>query len=314
MNPDISVIISFLNEEENLEKLVNELNNYFSTISPLKTEIIFVDDGSTDDSVSILETMGHNSYDATLIKLSKNYGSHSALRAGIMHTKGKFVTFLAADLQDPLELIDKLYKKCIEGFDIVFAFRDKVKSGFIEKFFSKLYARLMKIFVADNFPQNGFDIVMFNQRVRDELNQNVEVNSSLFLQIITLGFKQVSITFNRNPRFAGKSKWTLTNKIKMVIDSFVAFSYAPIRFVSIVGILLSILGFGWMSYIILRAILFQNFVSGWPSLIAILMIGFGITNISLGIIAEYLWRTLAVSRKRKVFIINEIVALNKNHL
>ena len=110
-------------------------------------------------------------------------------------------------------------------------------------------------------------------------------------------------------RAAGKTKWTLSKKIKLVIDSFIAFSYAPIRFVTYAGILFFIIGIAWTVYITTRKIIFNDLASGWPMLTSILFLGFGLTNISLGIIAEYLWRTLDVSRHRPVFVIDEIIEL-----
>ena len=164
----------------------------------------------------------------------------------------------------------------------------------------------MQKFVIKNYPKNGFDIVMFNNKVASELNSHVESNSSIFLQILNSGFKQDSITYKKNARQKGKSKWTLSKKIKLFIDSFVGFSYFPLRFISLLGILMFVIGFFWMTYIIIRSIILHDLTPGWPSLIAILMIGFGITNLSLGVIAEYLWRTLDASRNRKVFIIDQI--------
>jgi dolichol-phosphate mannosyltransferase len=152
---------------------------------------------------------------------------------------------------------------------------------------------------------------MFNRKVADEVNKNVEANSSIFLQILGLGFRQESISYKKRERQTGVSKWTLSKKIKLFIDSFVAFSYAPIRFVTIVGIIFFIVGMIWTLYIVIRKIFFQDLAAGWPALMSILMIGFGITNISLGIIAEYLWRTLDASRKRQVYIIDEIKILKE---
>lgn len=311
MEYDISIIIPLLNEKDNLKTLVSELNDYIPKLKDKKVEVLFVDDGSTDGPSEILQNLTHASYRARIVKLSKNYGSHAALRAGILHSEGDFVIFVFADLQDPLELVERLYVKCREGYDIAIAHRDTVQSGILERFFSRLYAKLMKFFVVSTFPENGFDIVMFNKKVKNELNQNIENYSPLFLQILKLGFRQTLVTYHKNARISGKSKWTLSKKIKMVIDSFIAFSYAPIRFVSLTGIILALLGFIWMSYLIIRTVIFKDLSPGWPSLIAILMIGFGITNISLGIIAEYLWRTLDVSRNRKAFIVDEIISCEK---
>lgn len=168
----------------------------------------------------------------------------------------------------------------------------------------------MRKYAVKNFPQEGFDIVMFTAKVRQEINDNIEANSSLFLQILSCGFKQTSVTYHKEKRKAGKSKWTFWKKIKLVIDSFVAFSYAPVRLVTVTGVIFSSCGFMYAGYLFFRALVYHDLQQGWPALVSILMIGFGITNISLGIIAEYLWRTLDASRKRKVFIIDEIVELN----
>jgi dolichol-phosphate mannosyltransferase len=198
-----------------------------------------------------------------------------------------------------------------EGNDIIWAQRESTKVPWGEKMFSKFYARLMQKFAFKNFPEKGFDIVMFNKKVAAEVNKNVEANSSIFLQILGMGFRQTSITYKKRERQTGVSKWTLSKKIKLFIDSFVAFSYAPIRFVTIVGISFFFVGALFAVYIIVRKLVYNDLAAGWPATMSILMIGFGITNISLGIIAEYLWRTLDASRKRQVFIIDDIKELNR---
>lgn len=309
---DISIIIPFLNEEDNIERLTYELNEFVSNNKEINFEIILVNDGSADRS---LEKIKGSIFPAhtKLINLSQNYGSHAALRAGILYAGGNFIVFSYADLQDPLENIILMFDKMNLGNDIVWAYRKTSKNSFFEELFSKGYARLMKKYVNKNFPENGFDIVMFNTKIREKLNQNIESNSSIFLQILNLGFKSESIEYIKNQRIAGKSKWGFSKKVKLLIDSFVAFSYMPIRLVSLVGISFFIVGIIWSGYIITRKLIFDDLSSGWPALISTLLIGFGITNISLGIIAEYLWRTLDASRRRPVFIIDEIIELNKNN-
>lgn len=312
MTPDISLIIPFLNEEENIPRLVSVLNAYLPSLG-LDIELIFVDDGSTDQSLERLKQAEHRQYTAKIISLSKNYGSHAALRAGILKASGCKITFLSADLQNPVELIGKLYHKSEEGYDVVWAEREKAEIEFVEKVFSKSYAWLMRKFAVSHYPQNGYDVVLFNTKVQNVLNQHIESNSSLFLQILTLGFRCASISYRKRAREAGQSKWTVSKKIKLLIDSFIAFSYAPIRLVSLAGISLAMLGFLWAVYLAFRALLFDDLNPGWPLLISTLMMGFGVTNISLGIIAEYLWRSLDVVRKRDVFIINEVIELTRKH-
>lgn len=309
MNIHVSIIIPFLNEAANISVLVNSLDQFFESHRNLSAEVLFIDDGSTDESVGLLSSFAPRYFAAKVIKLSKNYGSHAALRAGILHAKGKYITFMYADLQDPLELIIRLYQACESGTDIAWATRESTKAGFFEQVFSRNYAYLMKKFAIATYPENGFDIVMFGQRVQQVLNHHPESNSSIFLQILTLGFRQSFISYAKQARKVGKSKWTLGKKVKLFVDSFVAFSFAPIRMVTIVGVAMFVLGLLWTMYIIGRKILVNDLESGWPALISILMIGFGITNISLGIIAEYLWRTLDASRKRPVYIIEEVIEL-----
>lgn len=307
--PDITIIIPFLNEEDNVPNLGAGLLNFIESNKDILFEIVLVNDGSTDHSV---EAIRQTRFPAAtkLISFSQNFGSHAALRAGILHARGTYITFLYADLQDPVENIVNMFRKAKDGNDIVWANRADTKNSFFERQFSKLYSRLMRNYVNRKYPSKGFDVVMFNNKVKEAVNKNIENNSSVFLQILNMGFKQDFIEYQKLPRKAGKSKWTIAKKIKLLIDSFVAFSYAPIRLVSMIGILFFIGGILWTSYIVFRKIVFNDLAAGWPALISILMIGFGITNISLGIIAEYLWRTLDASRKRPVFIIDEIIELN----
>jgi polyisoprenyl-phosphate glycosyltransferase len=307
----ISLVIPIFNEYEGIPFLVNSLNEFFNKNSHLQAEVIFVNDGSNDKSYARLKESEHLTYRAKVINLSRNFGSHAALRAGISNATGDWICFNYADLQDPLELILFMSNKMANGADIVWAQRESTTVSIAEKIFSKGYAFMMRKFALHNFPDKGFDIVMFNRKVAEEVNKNVEANSSIFLQILGLGYKQDYITYQKKERRHGVSKWTIGKKVKLFIDSFVAFSFAPIRLVSIVGIMLFILGVSWTFYIIFRKVVYDDLATGWPAMISILMVGFGITNISLGIIAEYLWRTLDVSRKRPVFVIDEILELDQ---
>lgn len=308
----VSIIIPFLNEESNIVTLVRELSNYFEKENRFEKEVIFVDDGSLDNSKKLLIEQEHRNYTSKIISFSKNFGSHAALRAGILNASGDYITFMYADLQDPIQLISQLYDK-IENNEIIWATRNTTNNGILESSFSKSYSYLMKKYVSPSYPEKGFDIVMFSKKVSLIINQNIEANSSLFLQILTLGFKQDFVFYEKQPRKKGISKWTLSKKIKLFIDSFVAFSYFPVRLVSFIGIAFFLVGLAWTVYILYLKIVYNNLTSGWPTLISILLLGFGITNISLGIIAEYLWRTLDSSRKRPVFIIDEVIELNKNN-
>jgi len=312
MSPRISIISPFLNESGNIGNYIDSLNNFFIN-KPYSGEVILVDDGSTDNSIELLQGLQFGNYDIKLLKLSKNFGAQAAVRAGIKHATGDYITFLPADLQDPLDLIDRSLEIVREKeSDIVYAFRKTTNNSFFESVFSQFYAYMMKKFVNPKFPGKGFDIVFFNKKVKQNLDQNIELNSSIQLQILTLGYSSENVYYDKAERKVGKSKWIFAKKMKLFIDSFVAFSFAPIRLVSMVGIAFFIVGTAWTIYIILRKLIFDDLAAGWPALMSILMVGFGITNISLGIIAEYLWRTLDASRKRPLFIIDEVIELKKS--
>ncbi|MCX8080328.1 MAG: glycosyltransferase family 2 protein [Bacteroidia bacterium] len=307
----ISVIIPFLNEEENIPQLCRTLDVFFSSYKSAEAEVIFVDDGSYDNSVDVLKQQPYKNYKAKIVKLSRNFGSINALYAGLTKTEGDYVVFLYADLQDPVELISMLYEKILEGYEIVWAQRKSVDTD-NSRFFSRLYAWLMKRYAVKNFPSNGFDVAMFTRKVRNELIKNIEGNSSIFLHLLSLGFRQGYVLYDKRKRTLGKSKWNLSKKFKLVIDSFVAYSYLPIRLVTVAGIIFSVMGFLYSIFIFFYKLMGGKIAHGLSTIVIILLLGFGITNISLGIIAEYLWRTLDVSRRRPPFIIDEVIELNIN--
>lgn len=304
---DLSIIIPFFNEEEGIYELITKIEEYYQK-REFNFEIIFIDDGSTDSTSSKIKSQDFL-FPCKLISLSKNYGPHSAVRAGVVHSTSKFITCLPADLQISFDALEKMYAEMLEKNDIVFAIREVNENSFIENFFSRIHAHFMRKYVVKDFPLSGLETFMINEKVQQILNANIESNSSLHLQIFTLGFKKKLISIEKQARKNGKSKWTTLKKIKLLIDTFVSFSFVPIRTVSLVGIIFFIVGVVWTGYIIFRKFMYDDLVSGWPALLSILLIGFGITNISLGIIAEYLWRTFDVSRKRPVFIVDDIIDL-----
>lgn len=302
----VSIVIPFLNEEDNIEELVKYLNENCKEV-PFDAEIVFVDDGSTDNSIEILKKQEHPNFEAKIVKLSKNYGSHNAIRAGIQNCTYDICTFYSADLQEPFSIITRMYQEIVNGFEIVCGYKENVKIGKVEKFFSNSYSRLIRKCAVKDFPLEGVNTIMFTQKVKKILNNNIEKNSSIMLQIIDMGFKKKFIPYSLVARKQGKSKWTFGKRIKLFIDSFVNFSYLPIRAVSALGIIMSlvsiILAVGMTIY---KLCIDNQLPMGYPTLIVVILLGFGITNISLGIVAEYIWRILDSTRERPAFIIDEI--------
>lgn len=305
--PEISVVIPFLNEEENLPELINALETYLQTF-PAAVEVVFVDDGSSDGSVRLLENTEFRHFSAKLVRLSRNFGSHPAVRAGFMQASAPNCVWLGADLQEPLEIIGLGYEQIQAGYDLVCIQKRAVKVSKSEEMFSHLYSGLIRKYAIPNYPPLGINTIFFNEKVKKELNRNVESNSSVVLQVLSLGFRQKVLDVDYRERKRGKSKWSLAGKIKLLIDSIVAFSFFPIRLVSLTGFLFAFVGGLLALYlIIIKVFNLREVTLGWPSLISLLMVGFGLTNIALGVIAEYLWRTLDASRSRPVFIIDSVL-------
>lgn len=313
MAADISLIVPFYNESENIDDLCPLLDS-FAASRTYKLELVFVNDGSTDDSFAKLQAYEFENAAVRLISFTKNYGSHAAIRAGLTTVDSRFAMVFLADMQEPVELIDRLYAEiCATGYEVVYAKRAKSENEVYNKVGagSRLYSWLMRRFAVKDYPDGGFDNFIISQKVISILNAHIEPNSSVYLQILSLGFPHSFISCVYNERHRGVSKWTLSKKIKLFIDSFVSFSYIPIRAVSVIGILLALAGFIYALYIIIIKVFnLYQFEAGFPTLISLLLIGFGLTNFSIGIVAEYLWRTLDVTRGRPTFVIDRIIEKN----
>lgn len=303
----ISIVVPFLNEEEVIEEFCSVIDQYQKNFSA-NLELIFVDDGSVDTTiVKIQQYRFQYIKKIKIVKLSKNYGSHSAIRAGLLQVSYDVATWMGSDLQDPLELLELGKEKIEQGFEVVYFEKKSVKVSFTEKAFSKIYSQLMRKYAVKEFESGGINSIMLSQKILDVLNSNIESNSSIVLQILNCGYKHITIPLEFHARSGGKSKWTLSKKIKLFIDSFVAFSFMPIRLVSIVGILMFLIGTIIGICTIINRFINPSVPIGYSTLASIMALGFGITNISLGIIAEYLWRAYDAARKRPAFIISEVI-------
>ena len=239
--PEISVIIPFLNEEDNLPLMAAALEEYVPTLG-VPVEIVFVDDGSTDGSCEWLRNAEFRNFTAKLVRFSRNFGSHPAVRAGFMNASAPNCVWLGADLQEPLEIIGEGYKRIQEGYDLVLVQKNQVRVSKSEETFSRIYSAMIRKWAIPGYPEKGVNTIFFNEKVKKALNANPELNSSVVLQVISLGFKQTILNMNYKEREHGHSKWTFGKKLKLLIDSFVSFSFFPIRMVSVLGFVFAFAG------------------------------------------------------------------------
>ncbi len=302
----ISIIVPAYNEGLGVAKAHEAIVEAISRDLPaFRYEIIFVDDGSTDDTFQCINEICLRDQNVKAIKFLNNCGAHTAIRAGLENCTGDMAVFIACDLQDPPSVISALVKELVHPFDIVLAVRNNRKDSLKDRLFSKLFFSVMRRFVSDKLPSEGSSMYLMSKKVVDALRLLQEKNITLESIFVVLNFSHTKVFYERQARVEGKSRWTFSKKIKILIDFFVAYSYSPIRFVTVIGILISTIGLAWGAFIIGRTLLIGDLAPGWPALISVILIGFGVTNFSLGIIAEYLWRTLDESRNRPRFIIEK---------
>jgi dolichol-phosphate mannosyltransferase len=224
-------------------------------------------------------------------------------------SKGDACTFISGDLQDPPELIHSLISEWEKGVEVVIGVREWGKRQL--RIFPRIYYKLIKRFALANMPEGGTDVFLVDRKVVNVVTALNEKNTSIFGLILWSGFRQSLVSYQKGVRLAGISKWTLNKKIKLFIDTFVSFSYFPLRLISVFGILLAIVGFSYAFFIIFNRLFFSVPVEGWASLMVVILVVSGVQLIMLGIIGEYLWRNFDASRKRPVFIIDKTIGFNE---
>ena len=278
------------------EKILHKLEEY---------EIVFVDDGSGDNSWEIMNQIREMDENVRLVKLSRNFGEHAAILAGLSVCTGDCAVTKQADLQEDSELILQLYEKWKEGNKVVLAVRAERDEGAVKKFFANLYYTLMRKLVVKDMPKGGFDCYLLDRQVIEVLLMLDEKNSALTLQVLWVGFKSDRVYFHRKNREIGKSRWTLSKKVKLVVDSMMSFSYFPVRFMSFLGSAYAIAAVVWGIVLVAQKVSGVEDMPGWTSLMVLMLFSFGVIMVMLGLLGEYIWRALDASRNRPPFLIDE---------
>lgn len=302
-----SIVVPIYFNEENIPDTVPQLLGLQDALASYRLELIFVDDGSGDASLALLrEFQRAHPETIRIVKLARNFGSMAAIQAGLLQATGDCVGMIAADLQDPPELFLEMAAHWERGTKAIFAVRADREESVGQRFFSNGYYALLRRFALPNYPPGGFDFFLIDRQVVDEVNRIREKNTNLMSLMFWLGYKPVLLPYVRRARRKGKSRWTLAKKVKLFIDSFVAFSYVPIRIVTAAGLLLSLGAFLYAAVVIYLWAVQGIPVRGYaPTVILIAMIG-GIQMLMLGILGEYLWRILDETRRRPLFVVDEV--------
>jgi dolichol-phosphate mannosyltransferase len=268
-------------------------------------ELILVDDGSGDNSWEICSEISKKDSKVRKIKLSRNFGSHAACYAGISVCTGDCATIKAADCQEPSSLLLDMFECWKKGNRVVLAARTDRDENFSQKVFANLYYGLVRKFINKKMPKTGFDCYLIDRKVIEALKLLDERNSAITLQILWVGFKTEIVLYKRLARQKGTSRWTLSKKVKLVLDSLITFSYKPIRFVEWLGVCFAAGAFIWGVLLIIAKLTGKIETAGWTTLMVIVLFSSGMIMLSLGILGEYIWRTLDVSQNRPDYFVEE---------
>jgi len=305
----ISIVVPVFHNEVSLPPLLEELQKLASRNGDDRFEFVFVDDGSKDNSFAVLERLSGTDDRVRVVKLSRNFGSNAAILAGLTVATGDVIGAIAADLQDPPEKFDEMLALWRGGRKVVVAARTDRDDPALTVLFADVFYRLFRRFALPSMPEHGFDFFLIDRRVCDLITSIQENNAYLMGLILWLGFDPAVVEYQRRARPAkyGRSMWTLARKIKYFIDAFVAFSHLPVRAASLLGITISTIGILYALVLLFMRFTYRIEVAGWTSLMVVLLVVSGAQMLMLGVIGEYLTRTLDETRRRPRFIIDRIV-------
>lgn len=303
----ISIVIPVYNEEDVIPELVKRIRVYVKSNKDYDVEIVFVENGSIDKSYYLLKKHIHNLKSFKILQLSKNFGADGGIVAGLHFVKGDACVIMMADLQEPIYLIDKFIKKWEQGYEIVYGIVKKRTASPIRNLSSKLFYKFINLLTKNMFPENASDFRLIDKKVYEAIKNMPEQNKYLRGLVIWTGFNQIGVPFNREKRFAGKSKANFRTVLFVAMNGIFSFSYLPLRLVSTAGIFLTIISFILMIIYLSIFIIRGREAPGITTVILLLLFLFGILFFVLGVISEYLARIYDDVKQRPNFIVKNKV-------
>jgi dolichol-phosphate mannosyltransferase len=304
----VSLLFPAFNEFENAEGMVEFFRQVSDTYTSYLFEMVVVDDGSTDGTAERVWELVRPDEAVQVIRLSRNFGSHAALSAGLAHVSGDAAISLSADRQEPLEAIGDFLQQWADGADLVWGLRSvraqqQRVQGSLAESFSKIFQRRSDV---PTYPADGPSQALLSRRVIDALNAMPEVNRNLWALAAWTGFDQRSIRYEQLPRPYGTSKWTFTKKLKLVVDSFVEFSRAPLEWFVWAGGALVAIGVLLLIVALIAALTAAATVAVVATICGTVAVVGGINLTALGLLAEYVWRVGDDARRRPLYVIESV--------
>lgn len=305
MNKLLSIIVPVFFEQEVILQFIKEVTEELDNLK-YNYEIVFIDDGSQDNTVKLIKEKAVLDTRIKLLELSYNHGKQAALTAGINYAKGEYLLYMDPDLQDPPKEIVNFVTKIEEGYDLVFGVRKDKKDTFKNRFFSKIFWGTLDKFTGLNIPKGLAVMRIFNREFANRFISYGEQNRFIEGLFMHIGMKQTVITIEQRERFAGVSKFNFNRKMQLAFDAIFDFSEKPLKLAIKLGMLFTVLGLLSLFFILIIKIFFVAFQAGWPSIISTVIIAMGIQLFFLGIMAIYIGKIYKESKNRPLFSIKEI--------
>ncbi len=305
-DPTVSLIIPCYNESENTEALYTRIVSAMQAVDD-NWELVLVNDGSTDDTLARLVSLQQHDARLVVVELSRNFGKEAALSAGLDIARGEAIIPLDADLQDPPELIPDLLKKWREGYEVVNAVRlSREGESFFKKLTAHVFYRIINRLSSIAIPEDTGDFRLIARPALEALKTLPERRRFMKGLFAWVGYKTTSISYRRQPRHAGRTKWNYWRLWTFALEGITSFSQAPLQVASYFGFMVSFMAFLYAVFLIVDTLIFGNTVKGYPSLmVAILFLG-GIQLMALGILGEYIGRIYEESKQRPVYLVRKI--------
>jgi len=308
---DVTIIVPVYFNCESLNILFDRIKENVIEKNPNRMfEIIFIDDGSKDQSLEVLLNLKRTYPEyIKIIKFTRNFGQVFAVTAGLRMAKGRFIISIDADLQDPPELMNEMIKAHFsEGFEIAVGIRQERKESLYRRAGSSLWYKILRKLTFSEFPEKGFNYWGISEKVKGmmlgDMNNGTQLSNVL---IVWTGFPIKKLPYTRHNREHGKSRFNFFKKIHSIFDNLVSFSFFPIRIMTLIGFIIAFLGFAYAALIFFSKLLGHPFpYKGWVPMMILILVLSGFQMLMIGIIGEYLWRTLDVARKRSTYIIEKI--------
>ncbi|ATG92213.1 polyisoprenyl-phosphate glycosyltransferase [Methylomonas koyamae] len=303
----LSIIIPAYNEQEVLGEFYARVTAVLDSMVS-DYELIFVNDGSRDGTLPLLEKFAESDPRVVVIDLSRNFGKEIAVSAGIDFARGDAVVIIDADLQDPPELIPEFVRQWQNGFDNVYARRvSRDGESTIKKVTAYLFYRFIRMITNIDIPADTGDFRLLSRRAVDSLKQLPERNRFMKGLYAWIGYPAIAVEYRRDPRYAGDTKWNYWKLWNFALEGITSFTEVPLKVASYVGGFIAFFAFCYGIYIIVNTLLYGNPVAGYPSLIVTILFLGGIQLVFIGILGEYLARAFSESKRRPLYFVNKVL-------